>query len=436
MWPDSVRSDGDDLDRAGFCVSLAGSERHAQLLGGREAIIISEGRGRPIFILGCPRSGTTLLSLMLHQHPRIAIPPENRFLMPVYLKRERFGDLAVEANRRALAEMIVTSKWFGDLGLDPSTITDRIVDEAWTVGSAVGLVLRAYSDRFGKLRWGDKRPYYRTAIWLIRRMFPNAQFVHIIRDGRDCVASMKSVPPWDELGFSARVRAWTEAIDRGNRARDDLPADTYHEIQYEMLVADPEKHLSTLSEFLGEPYDEAMLSPERLADTFVPEHQTWHVRTRQEVSTRSVGSFRDRLEPWQLRVCEAVMGERLREYGYELTGAGPPAPEELEDFFTYTRKQARRVRRRRRRDRTVSYPWPVADMSVREAQLHRQASALRNEVASLVSQRDDLQKRLTKVTESRSWQLTAPLRAAHPKRLTSAARNRRPWGSGGSTGPR
>ncbi|MGH3486385.1 MAG: sulfotransferase family protein [Actinopolymorphaceae bacterium] len=384
-------------------------------------IVISDGRGRPIFILGCPRSGTTLLSLMLHQHPRIAIPPETRFLMPAYLRREQFGDLAVPANRRLLAEMIVTSEWFDDLGLEPTALTNRIVEEAWTVGSAVGLVLRAYSERFGKLRWGDKRPYYRTAIWLIRRMFPDAQFVHIVRDGRDCVASMRSVPPWDTIGFSARVRGWVEAIDRGRQAREQLPADAYHEIQYEHLVVDPEKHLSSLCEFLDERFDEAMLSPERLADTFVPEHQTWHGRTRQQVSTRSIGSFQHRLEPAELRVCEAVMGERLREYGYELAGAGPPEPEQLEDYFTYTRRQRRRVRRRRKRDRRVHYPWPVADMSVHEARLHREVSAMKNEVAKLSGQRDDLQKRLANVTDSRSWRLTAPLRAAHPNRVRKAA---------------
>jgi hypothetical protein len=176
-----------------------------------------------------------------------------------------------------------------------------------------------------------------------------------------------------------------------------------------------------------------MLSPEQLADTFVPEHQTWHERTRQQVSKGSVGRFRERLEPWQLRVCEAVMGDRLREYGYELTGAGPPEPEHLEDYATYVRRQRRRVRRRRRRDRSVSYPWPVADMSVHEAQLHRELAAMKNEVARLTTQRDRLRKQLTSVTESRSWQLTAPFRAAHPKRLRQLTQSGRPGPNGRPT---
>jgi hypothetical protein len=368
------------------------------------------GRGRPIFILGCPRSGTTLLSLMLHQHPRIAIPPENRFLLPTYFDRADFGDLADEANRRALAEKIVDSHWFADLRLDPERIVEQVVDEAWTVGSAVGLVLRAYSEQSGKLRWGDKRPYYRNAIWLIRRMFPDAQFVHIIRDGRDAVASMKHVPPWNEQSFDARVCAWIEAVDQAKEARDKLTADTFYELQYERLVTEPKTELAGLCEFLGEEIDEAMLRPERLADHVVPEHQTWHVLTRQEVSPRSIGTFRERLEPGQLGLAEAVMGDRLAAYGYELVGAEPPAPQRLEEYTRYERKRLRHLRQLRRKDKAIDYPWPVADMGVSEAKLHRKVARLKRRVARLTTRRNNLRTKLDNLTQTRSWRWTTPLR--------------------------
>ncbi|MBA2556780.1 MAG: sulfotransferase, partial [Chloroflexi bacterium] len=78
------------------------------------------GSDRPIFIVGCARSGTTLLQLMLHRHPRIAIPPETRHLMPAFERRGEFGDLTHERSRRALAEWIVSqrSAAFRDLQLD------------------------------------------------------------------------------------------------------------------------------------------------------------------------------------------------------------------------------------------------------------------------------------------------------------------------------
>src|SRR5437868_5692695 len=84
---------------------------------------------RPIFVLGCPRSGTTLLQLMLHAHPRIAIPPETRFLLTCYAARNTFGDMRTEASRRALAGAIVGKRQtlFFDLGLDAEEITEEIV---------------------------------------------------------------------------------------------------------------------------------------------------------------------------------------------------------------------------------------------------------------------------------------------------------------------
>lgn len=386
----------------------------------KEAAIYG-GRGRPIFILGSARSGTTLLSLMLHRHPRIAIPVENRFVLPVYLGRADFGNLAKKDNRRRLGEEIVASEWFEDLQLDPQWIVGRVVEEAWTVGAAVGLVLRAYSEQNGKLRWGDKRPYYRNTMWAIQRMFPAAQFVHIVRDGRDAVASMATVPPFDVEGFNHRVRTWMEAAENAALARARLAPDTFYELHYERLVTDPEKELHGLCAFLGEEFHEAMLQPDQLADDVVPEYQTWHVRTRQEISSSSVGAFREQLEPWQLAVCEAVMGEALQAYGYELTGSGPADPERLDEYVRYEKKRRRYFRQMRKKDMALDYPWPVADMSPGEARLHRRVAKLERRVARLTSQRNALRARLDHVTRSRSWRWTAALRRTY--RSVSSSRS-------------
>jgi hypothetical protein len=111
---------------------------------------------RPIFVIGCPRSGTTLLQLMLHAHPRIAVPTETRFVLAAYDARRDFGDLREAQNRRALAEWIVGRKVtrFRDLGLDRAAVVEEIVAAPGTLGSALETVFRAYARRFGKQRWG------------------------------------------------------------------------------------------------------------------------------------------------------------------------------------------------------------------------------------------------------------------------------------------
>ena len=284
---------------------------------------------RPIFVVGCPRSGTTLLTLMLHAHSRIAVPPETRFLMRVYRRRAHFGDLTEVANRRELARFIVRQRGgtkFRQLGLDRRRVRRRIIRGAPTIGSAIGTVYRSYADRFGKARWGDKRPTYFRDIDAIRVLFPDAQFVHLIRDGRDCVASLKRMPWWKH-GSIAAIAMWVHAIDCGRRAARRLPPDAFYSLHYERLVTDPRTELTALCGFLGEDFEEQMLESHRMAPQTLPAHQRerWHANTGKEVSAAAVGGYAGALDSDELALMEFVAGKRLRDLGYDAPEV-PPRP--------------------------------------------------------------------------------------------------------------
>jgi hypothetical protein len=150
-------------------------------------------------------------------------------------------------------------------------------------------------------------------------MFPDAQIVHLIRDGRDCVASLQTMP-WFTGDIYAAVCTWIEAIDSGRRAARHLPPDAYFELKYEELVADPQARLAQLCDFLGEEYDPAMAEPHKIAGATIPERKTWHADTQRAVTPAPSGTWRDRLQPWEIGLCEAAMGSRLRALGYEVTG--------------------------------------------------------------------------------------------------------------------
>ncbi|WP_433476791.1 sulfotransferase family protein [Spirillospora sp. CA-142024] len=288
---------------------------------------------RPIFVLGCPRSGTTLLRLMLHSHARIAIPAETKFVLPAYTERCEFGDLRVRENRRALAEWITSdrSTKVHALGMDAADLVDEIAAGPPSLGSAVGIVFRAYARLHGKQRWGDKRPSYSQHVGALLRMFPDAQFVHLVRDGRDCVASLMEMP-WFDGDVHHAISAWRETIDRGRRLAERLGPDTYYELQYERLVADPADELTRLCGFLGEDFDPAMTRPEGLAKQIVPSRKKWHGRTHDAVTTSRVGSWAERLDPWEISLAEAAFGERLAEYGYEPSGLPKPPASQLARF--------------------------------------------------------------------------------------------------------
>ncbi|WP_433420038.1 sulfotransferase family protein [Microtetraspora malaysiensis] len=314
---------------------------------------------RPIFVVGCPRSGTTMLQLMLHSHPRIAVPPETRFLVPAYFSRKSYGDMRQAENRRRLAEWIANGRntKFRELGLDKAEFVQTAMMGPGSFGSVIGTVFKSYAERFGKSRWGDKRPSYFKHVDMLMRMFPDAQFIHLIRDGRDCVASLKEMP-WYTLDSFHAVSNWAEAIDFGTRNARRLPADTFFQLRYEDLTADPESELRKLCAFIGEDYDPAMCEPRHVARVAVPAHKVWHRNTHGEVTTARSGSWAARLEPWEIALCEEVLGDRLVSCGYELSGAPKAERQHLSAYKAAAGKRRAARWRKRNRDLLVRLREP------------------------------------------------------------------------------
>jgi hypothetical protein len=315
---------------------------------------------RPIFVVGCPRSGTTLLSLMIHAHPRIAMPPESRFLIKTWRKRAQFGDLSTRRERRRLARACVRpGSRIRDLGLDPKETKRKILTAPPTIGSAFGTVFAEFARQHGKERWGDKRPAYHQEVDVLLRLFPDAQIVHLLRDGRANVASLKKMPwwPYDSVGSMA---AWSQAEFCARRDQRRLSSDTFHVVRYESLVAEPEKALRGLCDFLDEEFSDAMLEPSEVAH-LVPEHKSWHVNTRSGVTAAQVESWRTGLEPWELGLMETVLRRQLTRNGYELSGEGArPSPVAVARYAKAALVQRTAMRTRwweeRREARTSTQP--------------------------------------------------------------------------------
>lgn len=301
---------------------------------------------------------------MLSAHSHIAIPPETRFLMSVYYRRREWGELCHLDNRRAMASWIVHNPEtkFKGLGLSREETVAQIVDGPPTVGSALGIVFRSYAQRFGKLRWGDKRPAYHQDVAALLRLFPDAQFVHVVRDGRDCVASLKRMP-WFKGDSVAASHVWAYAIDAWHHWRRRLPADTWHEVIYERLVTDPRAELEPLCAYLGEQFEEAMLAPHLIVEKAAPFRAAYHAGLRNEVTGARVGAFSRSLDRRELGLIETVNGRRLRQRGYALTKEGQyPDPVSLARYALAATHQRAAIRRRHMADavETRRRPRPVA----------------------------------------------------------------------------
>ncbi|MGI9020601.1 MAG: sulfotransferase [Solirubrobacterales bacterium] len=258
--------------------------------------------GDPVpFVVGAPRSGTTLLRAMLDAHPQLAIPAETHFI-PMLVRRwcklEAAGAGSDELCRMTL-ELIVSHRRWADLGLDAGALAAHLeAIRPLRLPDAVRCVHVVKAREAGKPRWGDSTPGYSRRLGLIRGVVSEARFIHVIRDGRDL-----TLPPAG-LGSGPRsvedaARLWRQRTMGARRKAARLPPHCYTEVRYEALVSDPRPALGRLSRFLDLPFDEAMLGHEA------------------EPAER----WRTEMEPADARVFEGSAGGLLEELGYELAGA-------------------------------------------------------------------------------------------------------------------
>jgi len=323
---------------------------------------LGQQNDRPIFVGGCPRSGTTLLTAMLHAHPELAMPPETRFVVESYQRRVQFGNLRDEANRREVGEWIVGTKKtrFADLQLDPKRTAALVAAAPPTIGSLSGAVLREFAVRNGKQRWGDKRPKHVQHLGLIFRLFPDAQFIHLIRDARGCTASLKKLGWW---GYEApdAVALWRRAVESGIRARKLLRPDQYLELRYEDLVADPVGQLQRVCAFLGTPFSPLMLQHHEADEKLID--KPYHERVYRPVDTASLQTWQDALEPAELALVEKKVGHLLDEFGYPRLEGLPKVGKSLERrYAARVKRRTKAVHKSRRRNTKHSevYTQPVA----------------------------------------------------------------------------
>jgi hypothetical protein len=250
----------------------------------------------PIFVVGCQRSGTTMLRLILDSHSRISCGPETRFLEDM--------------------ERIVGSDWrrLSQYGFSQEEWLGRIA-------AFFGGIQSDYAAGRGKERWADKSPRYAMKLDFILRLFPDAQIVHVIRDGRDvAVSHRKRFGYWSCVKSSVK---WPRYIAQARAGGAALPAHQYHELRYEDLVSRQEATLRELMDFLGEQWEPGMLDFES-HDHDVPARYHAQATSRRAgegtdaaVYSSRVGTYRKELDPFMRMLFQLTARRTLRELGYQ-----------------------------------------------------------------------------------------------------------------------
>lgn len=266
---------------------------------------------QPVFIVGAPRSGTTLLRAMLNRHPRIGLSDETYFFYYVYLRRRAFGDLADPANRRRLIASYGATQRMRRLKLDLGRLSERLMAEGTSYPAFFATILRFYAEAHGKVRPGEKTPHHAWYVETLLGWYPEGRVIHLVRDPRDVCASLFNVP-WGRKTAVANADLWVNLTLAAERGQGNP---RFRRVRYEDVVAAPEQAMRDLSDFIGEQFDPAMLStaPVSTAD------QPWFLRSHDALSKDRKGAWRGELKADDVQLIEATAGPLMQQMGYDLS---------------------------------------------------------------------------------------------------------------------
>ncbi len=294
----------------------------AALTRGYPARRDSEVIPAPFFLIGAARSGNTLLRALLVGHPEIAIPPESYVLPRVVEKWEQLSFLRWDDLVRVVIGTFQSHPEFHTWNIDLSAVYPKALAidvKHRSLAAIIDLVYRHYANEAfpGARVWGDKTPFNTENYRAILRLFPQARYIHILRDGRDAVSSSLEAG-LTEGDVERACREWLLRVRSARALSRRVDSSRFLEVRYEDLVTDPRSVLQGVCDFLEVPFEEQLMSHERVFKSLGDvEHYAHHAGVAKPISAASVGRWRQRLTDDQKAIVNRVLRPHLRQYGYD-----------------------------------------------------------------------------------------------------------------------
>ena len=280
----------------------------------------------PVFVVGCPRSGTTLLYHMLLSAGNFAMYRAESQVFNVL--EPRFGDLSKASHRQKLLQAWCGSRLFSKTGLDAEEVKEKVMGKCRNGGDFLRIVMQAMAQRQNVERWADSTPEHVLYLDRIKATIPEALAIHIIRDGRDVALSLQKQAwirpfPWDRAkSLEVAALYWEWIVQEGRKRGRDFGSD-YVEIHYEDLVQNPREVLTRLSGFVEQDLDYERIQKNGVGAVSQP-NSSFAAETEAGEFT-PVERWRNSLDAQQLAVLDELIGETLQELGYPLQSSRTPA---------------------------------------------------------------------------------------------------------------
>jgi hypothetical protein len=245
----------------------------------------------------------------MREYLKIAVGTETQFFHRYYKQLPSFGDLRNEAAVRRLVREMLAERYFqrtgNKFGFD---INEDMVISHLPEPTYRGVLLAIFNQlavQWGMQRWGDKTPEYVHHLPILHELFPDAQYVHIVRDGRDVALSVFG-RYFGAKSIYAAACEWRDAVSLVRKFGESVPADRFIELRYEDLLTNPRGWFGELMQYLGidDPNNQLL------------DHITAHVPA--ELKQANFGKWKAQFRPNQREIYERVAGDLLRAYDYEV----------------------------------------------------------------------------------------------------------------------
>lgn len=275
---------------------------------------------RPIFIGGFMRSGTTLLRYLLDSHPNISCGPETVRFIPelrTYIDNVLSSDVFV----KTLDNFDLNEEKFFSLAA-----TDTISS-----------FFSPLCENNNKTRWATKTPSNILHFDFLSRAFPDAYFIHVIRDGRECLCSLNNVNWWSKplenpVAFYDTAKRWAEYVETGRTHGKNI---RYLEIKYEDLTENPKQELLKILNFIEEDWDDALLAHEKREY----KHEVMVDARNKAGAARPIEKqemkWKNILSNKQSKRFSTIAGDLLNDLGYEI-----PSSHKIDNIYTQQNKKA------------------------------------------------------------------------------------------------
>lgn len=268
---------------------------------------------RPVFIVGCQRSGSTLLGSMLGSHPEAVCIPEAQFIVDLMPSLEASQGIDPAEIVKRIKSHWRFRAWEFDLGEDlpgPGEAPE-------TFRGAIEWLVRRYAQTYGRGEakiWVDHEPFHVCHLWRLLQHFPDAKVAHIVRDGRAVAASIMALD-WGPNEIHSAARYWKAMVGLGYAASSFLGRDQLYHLRYEDLLLNPEHTMRRLADFVGVEFHPDMIATTGLHLPRFSEYQ--HKLIGKPLNRNRIDRWQQTLSRRQIEIFEHLTNDLLQQLGYE-----------------------------------------------------------------------------------------------------------------------